>query len=58
MRERKCIKFRVDMYDDTKFKIIDRMEKRDLINQDKIYKVKNFMKYQNIRRSKKNSKSR
>jgi predicted phage replisome organizer len=32
MRERKYIKFRVDMYDDTKFKIIDRMPKRDLIH--------------------------
>ncbi|WP_026886849.1 phage replisome organizer N-terminal domain-containing protein [Clostridium beijerinckii] len=32
MRERKCVKFNVNMYEDTKFKIIDRMEKRDLIN--------------------------
>ncbi|EKQ56126.1 phage replisome organizer N-terminal domain-containing protein, partial [Clostridium sp. Maddingley MBC34-26] len=32
MRERKCVKINVNMYDDTKFKIIDRMEKRDLIN--------------------------
>ncbi len=112
MRERKDVKFRVDMYDDTKLKIIDRMEKRDLINyvwirlvvlagkvnlegelflsrnipytvetlavefnrevseielaiktfvdlemveiiQNKIYKVKNFTKHQNIKRSKK-----
>ncbi|WP_297420160.1 phage replisome organizer N-terminal domain-containing protein [Clostridium sp.] len=112
MRERKCVKINVNMYDDTKFKIIDRMEKRDLINyvwirlvvlagkvnlegelflsrnipytietlavefnrevseielaikafidlemvevtQDKIYKVKNFTKHQNIKTSKK-----
>ena len=32
MRERKCIKFRVDMYDDTKFKIIDMKPERDLIH--------------------------
>ncbi|AWK50919.1 replication protein [Clostridium beijerinckii] len=32
MRERKYIRFRVDMYEDTKFKIIDRMIKRDLIH--------------------------
>ncbi|AJH01240.1 replication protein [Clostridium beijerinckii] len=32
MRERKYVKFRVDMYDDTKFKIIDRMSNRDLIH--------------------------
>ncbi|WP_242984791.1 phage replisome organizer N-terminal domain-containing protein [Clostridium beijerinckii] len=32
MRERKYVKFRVDMYEDTKFKIIDRMPKRDLIH--------------------------
>lgn len=32
MRERKFVKLRVDMYEDTKFKIIDRMEKRDLIH--------------------------
>ena len=31
MRERKYVKFRVDMYEDTKFKIIDRMINRDLI---------------------------
>lgn len=31
MRERKFVKLRVDMYEDTKFKIIDKMEKRDLI---------------------------
>lgn len=30
MRERKYIKFRVDMYDDTKLKIIDRRPNRDL----------------------------
>ncbi|WP_297430424.1 phage replisome organizer N-terminal domain-containing protein [Clostridium sp.] len=112
MRERKCVKINVNMYDDTKFKIIDRMEKRDLINyvwirlvvlagkvnlegelflsrnipytvetlavefnrevseielaiktfidlemvevtQNKIYKVKNFAKHQNIKTSKK-----
>lgn len=32
MRERKYVKFRVDMYEDTKFKIIDRKPERDLIN--------------------------
>ncbi|NRV89231.1 putative phage replisome organizer [Clostridium beijerinckii] len=32
MRERKYVKFRVDMYEDTKFKIIDRMRNRDLIH--------------------------
>lgn len=32
MAERRYVKFKVNMYDDTKFKIIDRMEKRDLIN--------------------------
>jgi len=32
MRERKYIKFRVDMYSDTKFKIIDRRPERDLIH--------------------------
>jgi predicted phage replisome organizer len=32
MRERKYVKFRVDMPEDTKFKIIDRMPKRDLIH--------------------------
>ena len=32
MRERKVVKFRVDMYDDTKFKIIDMKPERDLIN--------------------------
>lgn len=32
MIERKYIKFRVDMYEDTKFKIIDKMVKRDLIH--------------------------
>ncbi|AVK48202.1 replication protein [Clostridium sp. MF28] len=32
MKERKYVKFRVDMYDDTKFKIIDRMSNRDLIH--------------------------
>jgi hypothetical protein len=28
MRERKFVKLRVDMHEDTKFKIIDRMEQR------------------------------
>lgn len=32
MRERKYVKFRVDMYEDTKFKIIDRMPERDVIH--------------------------
>ena len=32
MRERKYVKFRVDMYEDTKFKIIDRRPERDLIH--------------------------
>ncbi|WP_238858857.1 phage replisome organizer N-terminal domain-containing protein [Clostridium sp. YIM B02569] len=32
MRERKYVKFRVDMYEDTKFKIIDKMPNRDLIH--------------------------
>ncbi|MBW6411623.1 phage replisome organizer N-terminal domain-containing protein [Clostridium weizhouense] len=32
MRERKFVKLRVDMYEDTKFKIIDRMEERDVIH--------------------------
>ena len=32
MRERKVVKFRVDMFDDTKFKIIDRKPERDLIH--------------------------
>nr|WP_077867314.1 phage replisome organizer N-terminal domain-containing protein [Clostridium saccharobutylicum] len=32
MRERKYVKFRVDMYDDTKFKIIDRRPERDIIH--------------------------
>ncbi len=32
MRERKYIKFRVDMYEDTKFKIIDMRHERDLIH--------------------------
>ena len=32
MRERKCVKFRVDMFDDTKFKIIDMKPERDLIH--------------------------
>jgi hypothetical protein len=32
MRERKFVKLRVDMYEDTKFKMIDRMEQRDLIH--------------------------
>lgn len=32
MRERKFVKLRVDMYEDTKFKIIDKIEKRNLIH--------------------------
>ncbi len=32
MRERKYVKFRADMYDDTKFKIIDMKPERDLIH--------------------------
>ncbi|WP_252224690.1 MULTISPECIES: phage replisome organizer N-terminal domain-containing protein [unclassified Clostridium] len=32
MKERKFVKLRVDMYGDTKFKIIDTMEERDLIH--------------------------
>ena len=32
MRERKYVKLRVNMYEDTKFKIIDTMEERDLIH--------------------------
>ena len=32
MRERKVVKFRVDMFDDTKFKIIDMKPERDLIH--------------------------
>ena len=32
MRERKYVKFRVDMYDDTKFKVIDMKPERDLIH--------------------------
>ena len=32
MRERKYVKFRTDMYNDTKFKIIDRRPERDLIH--------------------------
>ena len=32
MKERRYVRFRVDMYDDTKFKIIDRMSNRDLIH--------------------------
>jgi predicted phage replisome organizer len=32
MRERKYIKFRIDMYEDTKFKIIDMKPERDLIH--------------------------
>lgn len=31
MKERKFVKLRVDMYDDTKSKIIDTMNERDLI---------------------------
>lgn len=29
MRERKYVKFRVDMYEDAKFKIIDTMKERE-----------------------------
>ena len=32
MRERKVVKLRVDMHEDTKFKIIDKMNERDLIH--------------------------
>ncbi|MFT8342310.1 MAG: phage replisome organizer N-terminal domain-containing protein [Clostridium beijerinckii] len=32
MKERRYVRFRVDMYEDTKFKIIDRMSNRDLIH--------------------------
>ncbi|WP_315069500.1 phage replisome organizer N-terminal domain-containing protein [uncultured Clostridium sp.] len=32
MRERKFVRLRVDMYEDTKFKIIDRMPERDVIH--------------------------
>lgn len=32
MRERRYVKFRVDMYEDTKLKIIDRKPERDVIN--------------------------
>jgi len=32
MRERKNIKIRTDMFEDTKFKLIDRMKEKDLIN--------------------------
>lgn len=32
MRERKFVKLRVDMYEDTKFKIIDTMNERDLVH--------------------------
>jgi phage replisome organizer, putative, N-terminal region len=32
MKERRYVRFRVDMYEDTKFKIIDRMLNRDLIH--------------------------
>ena len=32
MRERKFVKIRVDMHEDTKFKIIDKMNERDLIH--------------------------
>lgn len=31
MRERKYVKFKIDMFEDTKFKIIDRMPERDVI---------------------------
>ena len=32
MRERKYVKFRIDMYDGTKFKIIDMKPERDLVH--------------------------
>ena len=32
MRERKYVKFRSDMYEDTKFKIIDMKPERDMIH--------------------------
>jgi predicted phage replisome organizer len=32
MRERKFVKLRVDMHEDTKFKIIDKMKERDLVH--------------------------
>ena len=32
MRERKVVKLRVDMHEDTKFKIIDKMKERDLVH--------------------------
>ena len=32
MKELKCVKFNVGMYDDIKLKIIDTMEGRDLIH--------------------------
>ena len=32
MKERRYVRFRVDMYEDTKFKIVDRMTNRDLIH--------------------------
>ena len=32
MRERKYVKFRTDMYEDTKFKIIDMKPERDMIH--------------------------
>ncbi len=32
MRERKFVRLRVDMYEDTKFKIIDRMPERDVVH--------------------------
>ena len=31
MKERRYVRFRVDMYEDTKFKIIDRMTERDVM---------------------------
>ena len=34
MRERKVVKLRVDMYEDTKFKIIDMKPERDIIHYD------------------------
>ena len=32
MADRKCVKLKVNMYEDTKFKIIDRKPERDLIH--------------------------
>ena len=57
MRERKNIKLRVDMNEDTKFKIIDRKPALDVflelemieLTKHNAYKVKNFAKHQNIK---------